>query len=96
MSVVFPAPDTPMRQVRRPGRKAPLMSYSSVSCGRDAPSTQLALARMPLQHDALQRARPGLRCRLCCRAQLSVCDSLSEPLTDCGSNSAALMRCTPS
>ena len=31
MRVVLPAPETPMRQVRMPGRKAPLMPRSSSS-----------------------------------------------------------------
>ena len=53
MRVVFPAPETPMRQVSTPGRKQPLMSVSSTSCGRATPSTASPLASEPcadLQH----------------------------------------------
>ena len=50
MSVVFPAPDTPIRQVSTPGRKQPLMSVSSTSCGLDAPYTASPFASEPCTH----------------------------------------------
>ena len=50
MRVVLPAPETPMRQVRTPGRKQPLMSVSSTSCGRALPSTASPFASKPCMY----------------------------------------------
>jgi len=50
MRVVLPAPDTPIRQVSTPGRKQPLMSVRSTSCGLEVPSTVSPTLSEPCIH----------------------------------------------
>jgi hypothetical protein len=55
--VALPAPLTPMRQVRTPGRKAPETSVRSTSCGRPTPSTR---SPSPCKPNNLIFSRPTL------------------------------------